>query len=424
MRFAAGSFSLFLQPIYPMAAIRKIINDPVYGFITIDHPLLLAIISHPYYQRLRNIHQMAFAHLVYPGAVHTRLLHSLGAYHLMCIALQELKGKGVVINEEEELGAKIAILLHDVGHGPFSHALEQELLPGVHHERLSLAIMEELNAEFNNQLETALAIFTNKHPKKFLHQLVSGQLDVDRMDYLNRDSFFTGVAEGVIGYDRIMKMLAVADGNLVVEEKAIYSIEKFLLSRRLMYWQVYLHKTVVASEKMLVMILRRAKELISKGVKITAATDQLEHFLHFGVSEKEDRKKLLKGFCSMDDHDIMATIKNWQQHEDKVLSRLCADLVQRRIMRIRLQAQPFDEAELVAKRKELAAKMNVTEEEASYFVFGGEANNRLYNPESESITILYKDGTRKDISEVDNALINVKTSMAVKKHYICWLRTD
>lgn len=424
MKFAAAGFSLFLQPIYPMAAIRKIINDPVYGFITIDHPLLLAIISHPYYQRLRNIHQMAFAHLVYPGAVHTRLLHSLGAYHLMCIALQELKGKGVVINEEEELGAKIAILLHDVGHGPFSHALEQELLPGVHHERLSLAIMEELNAEFNNQLETALAIFTNRHPKKFLHQLVSGQLDVDRMDYLNRDSFFTGVAEGVIGYDRIMKMLAVADGNLVVEEKAIYSIEKFLLSRRLMYWQVYLHKTVVASEKMLVMILRRAKELIAKGVKVTAATDQLEYFLHFGVSEKEDRKKLLKGFCSMDDHDIMATIKNWQQHEDKVLSRLCSDLVQRRIMRIRLQAQPFDEAELVAKRKELAAKMDVTEEEAGYFVFGGEANNRLYNPESESITILYKDGTRKDISEVDNALINVKTSMAVKKHYICWLRTD
>lgn len=424
MKFAADDFLLFLQPTYPMAAIRKIINDPVYGFITIDHPLLLAIISHPYYQRLRNIHQMAFAHLVYPGAVHTRLLHSLGAYHLMCIALQELKGKGVEINEDEELGAKIAILLHDVGHGPFSHALEQELLPGVHHERLSLAIMEELNAEFNNQLETALAIFTNRYPKKFLHQLVSGQLDVDRMDYLNRDSFFTGVAEGVIGYDRIMKMLAVADGDLVVEEKAIYSIEKFLLSRRLMYWQVYLHKTVVASEKMLVMILRRAKELIANGGKITAATDPLEHFLHFGLSEKEDRKKLLKGFCSMDDHDIMATIKNWQQHEDKVLSRLCSDLVQRRIMRIRLQAQPFDEAAMAAKRKELAEKMKVTEEEAAYFVFGGEANNQLYNPESESITILYKDGTRKDISEVDNALINVKTSMAVKKHYICWLRTD
>ncbi|MBO9619001.1 MAG: HD domain-containing protein [Niabella sp.] len=406
-----------------MTTVRKIINDPVYGFITIDHPLLLAIISHRYYQRLRNIHQMAFAHLVYPGAVHTRLLHSLGAYHLMCTALQELKGKGISITDEEELGAKIAILLHDVGHGPFSHALEHELIPGVHHEKLSLAIMEELNRQFNNKLETALAIFTDQHPKRFLHQLVSGQLDVDRMDYLNRDSFFTGVAEGVIGYDRIIKMLSVLDGNLVVEEKAIYSIEKFLLSRRLMYWQVYLHKTVVAAEKMLVMIIRRAKELIGKGVKVTAATQALEHFLHKGaIPGAEDKQQLLQDFCAMDDHDVMATIKNWCLHPDKVLSRLSTDLVERKIMHITLQSQPFEEAFLSQKRKEIAAALGVNEEEAAYFVFWGEANNRLYNPKNENITIQYKNGSLRDISAVDNALINSDTSMAVKKYYICSLR--
>ncbi|MCD2426132.1 HD domain-containing protein [Niabella pedocola] len=406
-----------------MANVRKIINDPVYGFITIDHPLLLAIISHPYYQRLRSIHQMAFAHLVYPGAVHTRLLHSLGAYHLMCTALQELKGKGVIITEEEELGAKIAILLHDIGHGPFSHALEHELIPGVHHEKLSLAIMQELNQQFNNQLETALAIFTNQHPKKFLHQLVSGQLDVDRMDYLNRDSFFTGVAEGVIGYDRILKMLAVHQDNLVVEEKAIYSIEKFLLSRRLMYWQVYLHKTVVAAEKMLVMIIRRAKELIAQGVRVTAATDALEYFLLHGAAKTEDRSRLLMDFCSMDDNDMAATIKNWCRHEDRVLSYLCQALVERRIMKIRLQAHPFDEAYLLQTRSEMAAAMGISEKEAAYFVFWGEASNSLYNPKNETITILYKDGQLKDISEVDHALINVKTTIPVKKYYICSFRS-
>ncbi|WP_300596813.1 HD domain-containing protein [Niabella sp.] len=406
-----------------MANVRKIINDPVYGFITIDHPLLLAIISHPYYQRLRSIHQMAFAHLVYPGAVHTRLLHSLGAYHLMCTALQELKGKGVVITADEELGAKIAILLHDIGHGPFSHALEHELIPGVHHEKLSLAIMEDLNQQFNNQLETALAIFTNQHPKKFLHQLVSGQLDVDRMDYLNRDSFFTGVAEGVIGYDRILKMLAVQQDNLVVEEKAIYSIEKFLLSRRLMYWQVYLHKTVVAAEKMLVMIIRRAKELIAQGVRVTAATDALEHFLLHGAAKAEDRGRLLMDFCSMDDHDMAATIKNWCRHGDIVLSHLCRGLVERRIMKIRLQARPFEEAFLLQTRSEMATAMGISEEEAAYFVFWGEASNSLYNPKNEAITILYKDGSLKDISEVDHALINVKTTIPVKKYYICSFRS-
>src|SRR5687767_2102138 len=245
-----------------MAYVRKIINDPVYGFITVDHPLIFEIISHPYYQRLRRIHQMAFASLVYPGAVHTRLHHSLGAYHLMGLALNELRNKGVEITKDEEIGAKIAILLHDIGHGPFSHALERKLIKGVHHEDISTLILQLLNEQFGGQLQTAIDIFSDTYPKPFLHQLVSGQLDVDRMDYLTRDSFFTGVSEGVIGYDRILKMLTVHHGDLMVEEKGIYTIEKFLVSRRLMYWQVYLHKTVLAAEKMLVKIVLRAKELI------------------------------------------------------------------------------------------------------------------------------------------------------------------
>src|SRR3982751_3699732 len=240
---------------------RKIINDPVYGFITIDHPLLLKVIAHPYYQRLRRVHQMAFASLVYPGAVHSRLHHSLGAYHLMCCALNELKGKGIDITAEEELGAKIAILLHDVGHGPFSHALENQLIKNIEHETISLLIMKTLNDEFNGNLQMAIDIFTDSYPKPFLHQLISGQLDVDRMDYLTRDSFFTGVSEGVIGYDRILKMLTVHNGHLMVEEKAIYSVEKFLVARRQMYWQVYLHKTVLACERMLVKIIERAREI-------------------------------------------------------------------------------------------------------------------------------------------------------------------
>ncbi len=407
-----------------MPTVRKIINDPVYGFITIDHPLILQIISHPVYQRLRNIHQMAFAHLVYPGAVHSRLHHSLGAYHLMCMALGELKSKGVDISAEEELGAKVAILLHDVGHGPFSHALENELIKDVHHETISLLLMQKLNDELNGQLTTAIAIFTNKHPKKFLHQLVSGQLDVDRMDYLNRDSFFTGVAEGVIGYDRIIKMLTVKDGNLMVEEKAIYSIEKFLISRRLMYWQVYLHKTVVSAEMMLVKIIRRAHELIAKGEKTAAASHELDFFLqHSGKDTAIEQH--LDTFCRLDDHDVMATIKNWCHHPDKILASLCRYLVERKLLKVKLQAEPFDESFITEKRKEVCEKLGISEKEADYFVFTGEAINTTYNPGDERINILFKDGTIKDISQVDSALISVKSGLAygeIKKHYICYMR--
>lgn len=405
-----------------MIPARKIINDPVHGFITVDHPLLLDLIAHPYYQRLRRIHQMAFAHLVYPGAVHTRLHHSLGAYHLMCCAITELKSKGFEITPEEELGAKIAILLHDIGHGPFSHALENEMVKNVQHETISLLIMKTLNEEFNGRLKTAIDIFTGNYPKPFLHQLISGQLDVDRMDYLTRDSFFTGVAEGVIGYDRIIKMLTIKDSQLMVEEKGIYSIEKFLVSRRLMYWQVYLHKTVVSAEKMLVNIIRRAKELIREGIKADAATWPLNFFLQHQNADSSIENNLAL-FCQLDDVDITCTIKNWCTHPDKVLSMLCNFLIDRKLLKVKLQNDPFSEEFVKEKKKEILKKMGISEKEAGYFVFTGEASNTIYNLADENINILFKDGTVRDISGIDNALIHQHLNSTIKKYYICFLRT-
>jgi len=405
-----------------MISARKIINDPVHGFITVDHPLLLDIIAHPYYQRLRRIYQMAFAHLVYPGAVHTRLHHSLGAYHLMCNALTELKGKGFIVTPEEELGAKIAILLHDIGHGPFSHALENHLIRNIEHETISLLIMKTLNDEFNGNLQTAIDIFTDTYPKPFLHQLISGQLDVDRMDYLTRDSFFTGVAEGVIGYDRIIKMLTVKDGELMVEEKGIYSIEKFLVSRRLMYWQVYLHKTVLSAEMMLVNIIRRAKELISQGVPVPAASEPFRFFLE---NENSDSliEQNLDTFCRLDDVDVMCTIKNWCVHPDKVLSLLCRLLIDRNLLKVKLQNEPFPEAAIAEKKAEVMKYLAISEKEAGYFAFTGEASNTTYTLNDENINILFKDGSVKDISLIDNALIHRHLNSTIKKYYICFLRT-
>lgn len=400
-----------------MPSIRKIINDPVYGFITIDDPLILDIISHPVYQRLRNIHQMAFAHLVYPGAVHSRLHHSLGAYHLMCVALAELKSKGVPISTEEERGAKVAILLHDAGHGPFSHALEEELIPEFRHEMISLLLMEQLNRELGGQLDTAIAIFTGQYPKKFLGQLVSGQLDVDRMDYLNRDSFFTGVAEGVIGYDRILKMLTVWEDQLMVEEKAIYSIEKFLVSRRLMYWQVYLHKTVLCAEKMLQKVLHRAVS-----IRAQAPSPFLNRFLGSGPESRGVNDEWLQAFCQLDDHDLMGAVKSWQWHPDRVLATLCRFLVERKLLKVKLQAEPVDPAFVEEKKQEACTRLGIGMEEAGYFVFSGVASNTTYNPADERINILFKDGTVRDISQVDNALVQHNLSGAVQKHYICYLR--
>ncbi|MBX2921859.1 MAG: HD domain-containing protein [Chitinophagaceae bacterium] len=398
---------------------RKIINDPVYGFITIDNPLISEIISHPWYQRLRRIKQMALAHLVYPGAVHTRLHHSLGAYHLMGNALNELKSKGVDISNEEETGAKIAILLHDIGHGPFSHALENVLMENVRHEELSLLLMEELNRQFNGQLQTAIDIFTNRYSKPFLHQLISGQLDVDRMDYLTRDSFFTGVNEGVIGYDRIIKMLAVHNGALMVEEKAIYSIEKFLVARRLMYWQVYLHKTVLGAEMLLVKILERAREAgLENPDSIQEGT--LKMFL---LNRYEGRiADHLDAFCRLDDTDVIAAIKSWCYHPDKVLSLLCEAVMNRHLLKVRLQNTPIEGQDLDRARKEMMKTFDIDEKAAAYLAFTGIAENRTYNPFNEKINILFKDGTVKDISQVDNALIQHNLSSPVKKFYICYFK--
>ncbi len=403
-----------------MTAKRKIINDPVHGFITIDHPLLFGIITHPYYQRLRRIHQMAMAYLVYPGAVHTRLHHSLGAYHLMCNAVTELKAKGVVITEEEALAAKAAILLHDIGHGPFSHALEHVLIQDVHHETLSLQIMQAMNQEFDGALDMAIAIFTDQYPKKFLHQLISGQLDVDRLDYLTRDSFFTGVNEGVIGYDRIIKMLVVHKGQLLVEEKGIYSIEKFLVARRLMYWQVYLHKTVLAAEKMLVHILDRARKLVTMGDTEITTGGTLDYFF-FTYSGKMDAFSLSK-FCLLDDADISFAVKKWANHPDKVLSQLCTMLLNRSLLKITISPNPSEPALVQSLQEKAAQQLGISLEDAANFVFTGDASNTMYQTKDERINILYRDGSVKDISEVDNALIQQNLSAPVKKFYICSLR--
>ena len=391
---------------------RKIINDPVYGFITVDDELIYRVIAHPYFQRLRRISQMAMANLVYPGAVHSRLHHALGAYHLMSNALHELKNKGVEITPTEEQAAKIAILLHDIGHGPFSHALEHVLIEGMHHEELSLKIIEELNKQFNGQLNLALQIFTDRYHKKFLYQLISGQLDVDRLDYLTRDSFFTGVNEGVIGYDRIIKMLTVHNGELMVEEKSIYSIEKFLVARRLMYWQVYLHKTVLCAEQMLKRIIKRAKYL-------KAAT---QHPLHNFITQPI-QTVTLEEFCNLDDYDVMAAIKGWCYHEDKILSALCNGIINRQLLKVQYFGNPVDEALVQEKIGEACIKLNLNTEEASWMVFTGEVASSTYNLEEEHIHILFKDGTVKDISEVDNALINQNLMGKVKKYYICYLRS-
>jgi uncharacterized protein len=393
---------------------RKIINDPVHGFITIDHPLIFKVLAHPIYQRLRRIHQMALAALVYPGAVHSRFHHALGAYHLMGEALKELRSKGVAITDEEVLASKLAILLHDVGHGPYSHALEHVLVSGVHHEQLSLLIMQQMNSEMDGALDLAIQIFTNKHEKRFLYQLLSGQLDVDRMDYLTRDSFFTGVIEGSIGYDRIIKMLTVHNGELMVEEKGIYSIEKFLVARRLMYWQVYLHKTVLVAEKMLVNILKRAKE-----IGANSPSEFLNMFLNAEML-KHSPAQLLFEFCQLDDNDVMSAVKQWQMHEDKVLSLLCGMLFNRNLLKIKMQTTPFEDADVANKKQTIQSLLQLTDEEANYFVFDGEATNTTYDVHEEKINILFKDDAVKDISQVDNALIQQSISSKVKKYYLCY----
>jgi hypothetical protein len=402
---------------------RKIINDPVHGFITINDPLIFEIISHPYYQRLRRIQQMALAQLVYPGAVHTRLHHSLGAYHLMCIAINELKDKGIEITPEEAVAAKAAILLHDIGHGPYSHALEKVLLKGISHEQLSLVIMQKLNEDENpnlkGNLSLAIQIFTNQYPKKFLHQLISGQLDVDRLDYLSRDSFFTGVTEGVVGYERILKMLTVHENELVVEEKGINSVEKFLLSRRLMYWQVYRHKTVVASENMLVKIIERAQLLFEQKNEQVKTGALIDNFLTNPHIKIEDL--ILNEYCNLDDTDILHAIKKWQHHTDPVLSILCKGLLNRKCFKCQIQAEPIEDTQWVNALNKTKSKYAFKDQDLSFLCFKGTVSNTLYKNDNETIKILLKSGEIANISAIQNALIVESLSAPVKKFYICSL---
>lgn len=380
---------------------------------------MMQLIDHPWFQRLRNIRQMGTASYVYPGAVHTRFHHSLGAAHLMQIALSELRIKGIDISEPEMLAARQAILLHDIGHGPFSHALEFSLVPDIRHEDLSEMMIEQLNAEYDGQLDTALSIFEGHYSKPFLHQLVSSQLDMDRMDYLNRDSFYTGVSEGVIGYHRILQMLTVQNDSLAVEEKGIHSVEKFIIARRLMYWQVYLHKTVLSSEQLIIRILKRAKELAQQGIQLFCSTD-LAFFLYEKINARDFRATpaLLQRFCNLNDDDITLSIKVWQQHEDKVLSKLSQMLVSRKLYKAKISNHPLSEVyeTLLAK-----AVRHYDEATIPYFLFTGLTSNNTYNQDDEQINILMKDGMIRNISEVENALINTLTSGAIEKHFICYV---
>ncbi len=402
----------------------KIINDPVYGFLRFPEHEILRIIGHRWFQRLRHIKQMGFAHLVYPGATHTRFHHSLGACHLMAKAVDELRIKGVEITDEECVAARSAILLHDIGHGPFSHALEHSLVDCISHEQISHLIMKRMNEEYGGALEKALSVFDHSYPKKYLHQLVSSQLDVDRMDYLNRDSFYTGVSEGVIGYDRILQMLTVRDGQLMVEEKGVHSVEKFIIARRLMYWQVYLHKTVLGSEVLLINILTRAKELCKKGEDLFA-TPALRFFLHNNLStaDFESDPQNLELFCQLDDNDILTSIKVWQSHSDKVLSLLCKMLVQRRLYKVRFSTQNMDD-ELQQERLTAISTLGIDEQDVHYFVASGTTSNNTYNINDERITIAMKSGVSIDISEIDNPIISQALAQPVHKNYICYIHRE
>ncbi len=394
---------------------KKIINDPVYGFITIPFDNAQRIIDHPWFQRLSRIRQLGLTSLVYPGALHTRFHHALGAMYLMSTAIDTLRSKGHDISEAEAEAAIIAILLHDIGHGPFSHALEN-LLVHVEHEYLSDQFMQRLNKEFNGQLTEAIRIFNDQHPKRFLHQLVSSQLDVDRLDYLNRDSFFTGVSEGVISSERIIKMLEVVGENLVVEEKGLYSVEKFIVARRLMYWQVYLHKTTLAAEHMLIAIIKRAREL-AKGGQSLSGTEPLLDFLTNDYT-KEDFVKdptLLDKFSSLDDFDVLAAVKSWTNHPDKILSYLCKCLINRDLFKIKIEKEPISEDIINQRVIGMASRFGVSPEQASYLVLTGKVWNSAYKVTENNINILFKDGRIKDIAQAsDNLNISSLASPVIK----------
>jgi uncharacterized protein len=400
---------------------RKIINDPIYGFVTIPNEIIYDLLNHPYFQRLRRIKQLGLTNLVYPGALHTRFHHAIGAMHLMQEAVLTLRQKDITITDDEEQAVLIAILLHDIGHGPFSHALEHSIVKGVNHETLSSLFMDKLNKEFKGKLSLAIKIFNDNYKKGFLHQLVSSQLDMDRLDYLKRDSFFTGVSEGVISSDRIIKMLNVVKNELVVENKAIYSIEKFLIARRLMYWQVYLHKTVLSAETLLVNILKRAKELSAKGNELFG-TPTLILFLKNNFTEKDFEKDpvLLDKFSKLDDNDIMASIKVWVDNDDKILSKLCANLLDRKLYKIEIQNNAIDTSFKNKLIKKVCDQYKITPKEAGYFVFTDTVNNSAYNATNFKINILMSNGKLVDVAEASDQLNLQSLSKTVTKHFICY----
>jgi len=397
----------------------KIINDPIYGFITIPSEIIFDLIEHPYFQRLRRISQMGMSYLVYPGAHHTRFHHALGCVHLMRKAIGILRFKGTSISAEEEEALLIAILLHDIGHGPFSHAMEHSIIEGVSHESISLQFMQALNTIFDGKLTLAMQIFNKQHPKKFLQQLLASQLDIDRLDYLKRDSFFTGVAEGNINSERIITMMNVANNELVIEEKGIYSVEKFLVARRLMYWQVYLHKTGLVAEQLLIKIFKRAKFLVHHSVNLETSS-YLDFFLKQNISEEQLDLKALETFSKLDDYDVISAIKKWTSHQDFVLSRLCLMLINRNLLKIKLKNKPVSSTKFSEKINQVCKAYEINEEEASYFVFQGETSNTAYHAQEEQIKILYKNGKTKDVAKASDQFNLKALSQPVVKYYICY----
>lgn len=397
----------------------KIINDPVYGFIHIPGVLIFDLIEHPYFQRLRRITQMGLSYLVYPGARHTRFHHALGCMHLMQKAVQVLQYKGIAISQEEEEALYVAILLHDIGHGPFSHAMEHSIVEGISHEEISLRFMQELNNEFGGKLDLAIQIFTGNYPRNFLHELISSQLDMDRSDYLKRDSFYTGVAEGNINSERIIAMLNVKNDQLVVEDKAIYSVEKFLVARRLMYWQVYLHKTSVCAEQLLIKVLKRAKELAQKGYRLEMST-ALRFFVEHRITEKQFDKVLLDKYALLDDNDIISAMKEWQFHSDFVLSSLSKMLLNRDLPRVKLRKTSFEKEKIASRLQQVQQLYGISQQEAQYFVFSGEVSNIAYNEKRQNIYILTKTGKILDVAKASDQLNLEALSERVVKNYLCY----
>ena len=402
---------------------HKIISDPVFGFIKIKRGLLYDIVQHPFFQRLNRINQLGLASVVYPGARHTRFQHSLGAFHLMSEAIKSLTEKGVYIFDSEAEAVQAAILMHDIGHGPFSHVLENTLIHGISHEDISLMMMEQINHDLKDQLNLAISIFKDEYPNKIFHQLISSQLDMDRLDYLRRDSFYTGVTEGNIGSARIIKMLNVADDKLVVDSKGIYSIENYLTTRRLMYWQVYLHKTAVGYEKVLVNTLKRAKYLVRQGLNVFA-TPALAYFLKNDIDAQwfASHPEALQMYAELDDSDIWSALKVWKHSDDKILSTLATDMTDRHLFKVEVTEQRPEDDYLQEKMHQIALAMGIPEEDAHYLLTLTEIGKDMYNPEDDSIGILYKDGTVKDIAEASEILNVQLLSKKIRKYYLCYQR--